>query len=270
MDIKKLIVTAPIAAMSLLVACGDDSSSNNSSSPANKEVFSCYIYDAEDSSESCAEAEVGTTSADSLKLDCEETKASASEDLKIETGKGCPAEKKALHTCKSSAPRDYTIYYYALDEGEKELVVKGDEAKTCENLVEGEAEPEQAFISCYVKNVDSETNEVEETCTQAATDNVMADSIRYFCNNLKNDPAFEGTIIKLGSGCSEEKVLHVCTEADFSSEREDIPAYTTYFYSLNDEQKQLIKDVDDDKVCDKLDEYFDEELADDISGNDEE
>lgn len=270
MDIKKIVAMAPIAAMSLLVACSDDSSSNNSSNAANKEVYSCYIRDTEDSSESCAEAEVGTASADSLKLECEETKAAASDYLKVETGKGCPAEKKALHTCKSSAPHNYTIYYYTLDEGEKELVVKGDEAKTCENLVEGEAEPEQAFVSCYVKNVDSETNEVEETCTQAATDNVMADSIRYFCNNLKNDPAFEGTVIKLGTGCSEEKALHICAETEISSESDDTPAFITYFYSLNDEQKELLKGVDDDKACEKLDEYFDEELADDISGNDEE
>lgn len=91
MDIKKIVAMAPIAAISLLVACSDDSSSNNSSNAANKEVYSCYIRDSEDSSESCAEAEVGTASADSLKLECEETKAAAPDYLKVETGKGCPA-----------------------------------------------------------------------------------------------------------------------------------------------------------------------------------
>ena len=132
MDTKKLIVVAPIIAMSSLIACSDDS---NNASPQSKALRSCYFYSIEDG-EACIEAEMGTPSADSIEILCITAKKNAEGNPTIDLGEGCPTEKEAVYTCKPSNPQNSTHYFYILDDDQTDkLVVKNDYDKTCKNLV---------------------------------------------------------------------------------------------------------------------------------------
>lgn len=133
-------------------ACGDD----DSSSGGKTEMVSCYgltTFENDDDNtewnEDCFEAEEGSTMATLIKNACTvmaefiDTKSGE----KAELGKGCPTDKKALYTCNASYKNaDYTSYYYQIDSEDTEnLVVKGDDKKSCENLTKDEQKGFEAF-----------------------------------------------------------------------------------------------------------------------------
>ena len=131
-------------------ACGDDDSS---STGGNTEKVSCYSLTAFDNdgdtsewNEACLEAEAGTKVATIINNFCTEMAKYLEKGEKAELGKGCPS-KKALYTCNTSyKSSDYTSYYYQIDSEDTEnLVVKGDEKKTCENLTKDEQGEFAAF-----------------------------------------------------------------------------------------------------------------------------
>ena len=132
-------------------ACGDDDSSTGGST----EMVSCYgltTFENDDEiewNEDCLEAEAGTKMATIIKNACTEMAKyiDKSSGEKSELGKGCPTDKKALYSCNTSyKSSDYTSYYYQIDSDDTEnLVVKGDEKKTCENMTKDEQQDFAAF-----------------------------------------------------------------------------------------------------------------------------
>ena len=122
------------------IACGDDDSSTGGGT----EMVSCYalaIYendgDNSEWNEDCLEAEAGTKMATIIKNACKVMAENfdKSSGEKAEIGKGCPS-KKALYTCNTSYKGvDFTSYHYQIDSEDMEnMVVKGDDKKTCENF----------------------------------------------------------------------------------------------------------------------------------------
>ena len=127
-------------------ACGDDDSSSTGGST---EMVSCYgltIFendgDESEWNENCMQAEAGTKMATLLKTGCQVMKEFIDESKgeKVEIGKGCPSDKKALYSCDANYKgEDYTSYYYKIDsEDTEDMVVEGDAKKTCENLTKDE------------------------------------------------------------------------------------------------------------------------------------
>ena len=263
MDIKKLVALAPIAALSFLTACGESNSSK-----LDPDVISCHVEsDDSDFGESCFAAEEDTPDADSIKTFCKSLKNLADDNiLKVEIGTGCP-DKKATYTCELAGKKNYTHYYYTLNTNQKKRIVKNNKGETCKNFIADDKEffeyviyaDTTELVSCYVYNViDTETKEVQETCVETTADDKYAASIKKFCKEVKEalDPE-DGDKIELGKGCPDSKVLYTCNEGHLSFEKDedDVSILTHYYYTLSDDQKELVVKDDKSATCDKLMEF---------------
>jgi len=121
-------------------ACGDDDTTSASNSDGG--IVSCYSYNVVDEddgteiNESCMQAEKGTIHSKKVTEYCATIKAFLGhfESDKVELGTGCP-DKKTIITCLDGG---VSVRFYSLDNEQQELIVDGDDAQTCANLLNQE------------------------------------------------------------------------------------------------------------------------------------